>query len=304
MTPRLHGKDLLDPATSDALRSLDPANVDPQVAAGPRAQETLARILASDVSEPTTTMPVKTGWARGPRRRWVVAGSALVAVGVLIAAPSVLKGKSAVVVPPALGSNTAFASWSPTTKVITPAEAALAGQRCKADQLHLINTAAARKIVGSSQIRLVDRRGAWTMVYLGGGVLPDYGVICLNEYDSHGALLAGGGGGASSGGPGIAPVASDTVTIFSGGGFTTQSGVTWSVAGQVGSDVVSVVINTIEHGPVEATIQNGYFAAWWPGPGPLPLPQAVSAEPTYTLTLKGGTIRANIPQDQLLPKLR
>jgi hypothetical protein len=104
------------------------------------------------------------------------------------------------------------------------------------------------------------------MVYLGGGVQPDYGVICLNEYDSHGALLAGGGGGASSGGPGIAPVASDTVTIFSGGGFTTQSGVTWSVAGQVGSDVVSVVINTIEHGPVEATIQNGYFAAWWPGP--------------------------------------
>jgi len=68
--------------------------------------------------------------------------------------------------------------------------------------------------------------------------------------------------------------------------------------------LVSVVINTIEHGPVEATIQNGYFAAWWPGPatslgigkGPTPV------GPTYTLTLKDGTIRANIPQEQLQPQ--
>lgn len=284
MTARLHHTDPLDRATGDALRSLDPANVDPQVAVGPRAQETLARILASDVSGPTTTMPVNTRWARRPRRRWVVAGAALVAVGVLIAAPSML------------GGNTAFASWSPTTKVITPAEAALAGKRCKADQLHYINTAAAREVVGSSQIRLVDRRGAWTMVYLGGGVQPGYEVICLNEYDSHGAVLNG-GGSAGSGGPGLSPVASDTVAPMTGVGFGTQSGATWCVAGQVGSDVVSVVINTIEHGPVEATIQNGYFAAWWPvpataldiGKGPTPV------GPTYTLTLKDGTIRTNIP---------
>jgi hypothetical protein len=321
MTPRLHNNDFLHPATRDALHSLDPANVDPQVAASPRAQATLARILASDTPEPTTTLPVNTGWARRPRRRWVVAGAALVAVGVLIAAPamlsdrnhvvapSVLKGKAAVVVPRALGGNTEFVSWSPTTKVITPAEAALAGKRCKADQLHYINTAAARKVVGSSQIRLVDHRGAWTMVYLGGGVQPGYEVICLNEYDSHGAILNG-GGTAQSGGPGLSPVASNTVAPITGVGFSTQSGATWCVAGQVGSDVVSVVINTIEHGPVEATIQNGYFGAWWPGPSlPILMPVPKKGEPappapTYTLTLKDGTIRANIPQEQLQPKFR
>jgi hypothetical protein len=301
MTPRLHSKDLLDPATSDALRSLDPANVDPQVAAGPRAQATLAQILASDVSEPTTTMPVNSGWARPPRRRWVVAGAALVVVGVLIAAPSVLKAKTAMVVPRALGGNTAFASWSPTTKVVTPAEAALAGKRCKAEQLHDVNTATARKVVGSSQIRIVDRRGAWTMVYLGGGVQPGYEVICLNEYDSHGAMLNG-GGTAGSGGPRPSPVASNTVAPIPILGFSTQSGATWCVAGQVGSDVVSVVINTIEHGPVEATIQNGYFAAWWPGPS-LDI-HKFAAPPTYTLTLRDRTIRANIPQEQLQSKPR
>ena len=304
MTPRLHSKDLLDPATSDALRRLDPANVDPKVAVGPRAQETLARILASDVSEPTTTMPVNTRWARRPRRRWVVAGAALVAVGALIAAPSVLKGKTAVVVPRALGGNTAFASWSPTTKAITPAEAALAGKKCKADQLEdplrrlqFINTAAARKVVGSSQVRLVDRRGAWTMVYLGGGIQPGYDVVCLKEYDSHGAILNGGEGFTTEG-PGLSPVASNTVAPIVEFGFSTQRGATACVAGQVGSDVVSVVINTIEHGPVEATIQNGYFAAWWPGPA------TTLVTATYTLTLKDGTIRANIPQGQLQPKHR
>jgi hypothetical protein len=141
------------------------------------------------------------------------------------------------------------------------------------------------------------------MVYLGGGVQPGYEVICLNEYDNHGAIRNG-GGSAQSGGPGLSPVASNTVAPITGVGFSTQSGATWCVAGQVGSDVVSVVINTIEHGPVEATIQNGYFAAWWPGPGPLPMPTAVPVGPTYTLTLKDGTIRANIPQEQLQPKFR
>jgi hypothetical protein len=211
-----------------------------------------------------------------------------------------LKGKTAVVVPRALGGNTAFASWSATTKVITPAEAALAGKSCKAEQLHY--TAAAQKIVDSSQIRLVDRRGAWTMVYLGGGVLPDYGVICLNKHDSQGAILAGGGGSAGSGGPGTAPVASNTVALFTALGFGTQSGGTSCVVGQVGSEVASVVINTIEHGPVEATIQNGYFAAWWPVPGPPALPTAAAVFPTYTITLKDGTVTANIPQEQVLLK--
>ena len=315
MTPRLHNNDFLHPATRDALHSLDPANVDPQVAVSPRAQATLARILATDTPEPTTTLPINTGWTRRPHRRWVVAGVALLAVGVLIAAPamlsgrtpvvapSVLKGKAAVVVPRALGGNTAFASWSPTTKVITPAEAALAGKRCKADQLHYINTASARKVVGSSHIRFVDHRGPWTMVYLGGGVQPTYKVICLNEYDSHGAILNG-GGSAGSGGFVPAPVASNTVALSSGVAFGTRSGATWCVAGPAGSDVVSVVINTIEHGPVEATVRGGYFAAWWPGPatslgigkGPTPV------GPTYTLTLKDGTIRANIPQEQLQPQ--
>jgi hypothetical protein len=134
------------------------------------------------------------------------------------------------------------------------------------------------------------------MVYLGGGVQPGYEVICLNEYDSHGAILNG-GGTAGSGSPGPSPVASNAIAPIPILGFSTQSGATWCVAGQVGSDVLSVVINTIEHGPVEATIQNGWFGAWWPGPS-LDI-HKIAAPPTYTLTLKDGTIRAKIRVTEL-----
>jgi hypothetical protein len=70
------------------------------------------------------------------------------------------------------------------------------------------------------------------------------------------------GGSAGSGGFVPAPVASNTVALSSGVAFGTRSGATWCVAGPAGSDVVSVVINTIEHGPAEATVRGGYFAAW------------------------------------------
>jgi hypothetical protein len=223
-------------------------------------------------------------------------------------APGVPSSKATVAAPRPLGGNTEFASWSPLAKDLTPGEAALAGKRCKADQLHFINTAAAQRVVGSSHIRLVDRRGGWTMVLLGGGAQPGYDVICLNEVDSHGAVRNGGGSGTDRG-TAPAPVASDTVAPTSGVTFGDANGSTTCVAGPAGSDVVSVVINTVEHGPVEATVRGGCFAAWWPAPAwPKPekgkpsWPPLATPTYTFTLTLKDGTVRANIPLAQLSPK--
>jgi hypothetical protein len=325
MTTRLHHTDSLDLATTNALRSLDPASVDPQVAAGPVAQANLSRILATDSAEPTTPLSVNTGWARRPRRRWVVAGVTLVGVGALAVAPGMLGGQSAVApsvsknkavaaprplggntAPRALGGHTEFASWSPIATDLTPAEEAMAGKRCKAQELHFVKASNVRahKTVDSSLIRLVDRRGAWTLVSLSGGATPSYQATCLYEFDSHGAIRSAGGSG-GSGGPGPEPVAPNSVNP-SGGSFGNANGTTYYVTGPVGSDVVSVVINTIEQGPVKATVRGGYFGAWWPGPAwempkngtPMRFPPA----PTFTLTLKDGTIRANIPQAQLHPR--
>jgi hypothetical protein len=131
--------------------------------------------------------------------------------------------------------------------------------------------------------------------------------------DSAAAVAGGpntGGGGGSSArsydGPAVL-LAPNTAEVTDSGYSSTSTGSTWSSIGRVGSDVASVVINTIEQGPVTATIHDGYFAAWWPGPimafpkkgEPAP-PEPAS--PTYTLILKDGTIRAAIPQRQLWSK--
>ena len=318
MTSRLHNSDSLDRATSEALRSLDPAaDVDPQLAGSPRAQETLARILATDSAGPVTP-PVRTGLARLPRRRWVIACAALVAVGALVVAPGVIADKPAVVAPRGIAGNIAFASWSATAKAMTPAETAAAGKKCTAQYSGPggFGPGSDGKMVAQSHTVLVERRGVWTFVLLigpGENGRGGFQATCLMK-DSAAAVAGGantGGGGGSSArsydGPAVL-LAPNTAEVTSSGGSGDSTGSTWSSIGRVGSDVASVVINTIEQGPVTATIHDGYFAAWWPGPGMASMPKKGEpappepASPTYTLILKDGTIRAAIPERQLWSK--
>src|SRR5665647_3155289 len=285
MTSRLHNSDSLDRATSEALRSLDPAaDVDPQLAGSPRAQEILARILATDSAGPVTP-PVRTGLARRPRRRWVIACAALVAVGALVVAPGVIADKPAVVAPRGIAGNTAFASWSATAKAMTPAETAAAGKKCTAQYSGPggFGPGSDGKMVAQSHTVLVERRGVWTFVLLTGPGEKGRGgfqATCLmKDYAaaaSGGANTGGGGGGSARSYDGPAVLLAPNTAEVTDSGYVTVPGVrsasgdaagtTWSSIGRVGSDVASVVINTIEQGPVTATIHDGYFAAWWPGP--------------------------------------
>lgn len=303
MTSRLHNIDSLDRATSEALRSLDPAaGVDPSVAASPRSQETLARILATDSAGPGT-LPVRTGLGRWPRRRWVVACIGLVAVGALIVVPGVI------------GGDTAYATWTATAQPITPAETAAAGKKCTAQYSgpEGFGPGSDGKMVAQSRTFLVERRGDWTFVLLTGPGEKGRGgfqATCLMK-DSAAAVAGGpntGGGGGGSARSYDAPalvLAPNTAEVTdSGGSGDDSTGSTYSSVGRVGSDVASVVINTIEQGPVTATIHDGYFAAWWPGPI-MAFPkkgEPAPPEPTYTLILKDGTVRAAIPQQGLWSK--
>jgi hypothetical protein len=304
MTSRLHNSDSLDRATDVALRSLDPAaGVDPAVAASPRAQEILARILATDSARPVTP-PVRTGLARRPRRRWVVACLGLVAVGALVVAPGVIAGNTA--------GNTAYASWSATAQAITPAETAAAGKKCTAQYSGPggFGPGSDGKMVAQSHTFLVERRGVWTFVLLTGPGEKGRGgfqATCLmKDYAAAGGANTGGGGGGDAVSyeePAVV-LAPNTAEVTSSGGRGTSTGSTYSSIGRVGADIASVVINTIEQGPVTATIHDGYFAAWWPGP-PMAFPkkgEPAPPEPTYTLILKDGTIRAAIPQQRIWSK--
>jgi len=298
MTSRLQHPDSLDRATGEALRSLDPAaGVDPSVAASPRARETLARILATDSAGPVTP-PVRTGLARRPRWRWVVACVGLVAVGAFVVAPGLIAG------------NTAYASWTATAKAITPAETAAAGKKCTAQYSgpEGFGPGSDGKMVAQSHTFLVERRGDWTFVLLTGPGEKGRGgfqATCLMKDDAAagGANTGGGGGGdaVSYDEPAVV-LAPNTAEVTSMGGSSTSTGSTWASVGRVGSDVASVVINTIEQGPVTATVHDGYFAAWWPGPAMAQASPEEPASPTYTLILRDGTIRAAIPMQRLWSK--
>jgi len=307
MTPRLHNTDL-DRATSEALRSLDPAGiVDPQLVGNPRAQDTLARILATDPAAPTTPPPAMAGWLRGPARRWLLAGIALVGVGALVIVPGFRHGNpTATMVPlkyPTL-TNTEFASWSPTSKAGTPAEAAKAGKDCTTKWVRTGALGPAHPGPGvtvhqTADAVVVDRRGPWTFVLIEGGVDGDFEATCMYNDSGSGKAFSGSIGISAAG---AVPVNTVVAGIRGNGGIG-QNTYSWST-GRVGSDVASVVINTVEQGPVEATVHDGHFAAWWPVPLSVVVarPGQHSPEPTYTVILKDGTTKAAIPQAQLGPQ--
>ena len=308
MTPRLHNTEFLDRATNEALRRLDPAGiVDPQLADNPRAQDTLTRILATDPAGPTTPPPAVTGWLRGPARRWLLAGIALVGVGALVIVPGLRHGDpTSTTVPhtyPTLAGNTEFASWTPTSQAVTPAEAAKAGKDCTTKLVRLGVIGPAHPSPGLTvdqpgEAVVVDRRGPWTFVLTEGGQNGDFQAICLYDDNGSGKEVSGQLGSFA---PGAVP--SNTVVVgIPGVGGIDQDTYSWRT-GRVGSDVASVVVNTVEKGPVKATVHDGYFAAWWPVPMSVVVatPDPRSPKPTYTLTLKDGTIKAAIPQAQLEP---
>lgn len=283
MTQRLHTTDRLDRATSDALRSLDPAaSADQQLASGPRAQDTLARILATDTAGPLVAAPAQAGRAGGNSRRWVLAGAAVVGAGALVVAPGLL------------GGGTAFASWSAIPKGVPPAEATLAGEDCRMRNMDdPTREGPGRKVVETADVVLVEDRGPWTYVLLGGD--GGYEATCLLRDNGPGEEVTGGG---YFGSLGVEKVGPGTVVTHGTRAQSDDNSSYREITGRVGSDVASVILNTRQQGPVTASVHGGYFAAWWPGP-PIVGMEGPGPEPTVTLILKDGTTRADIPMAQI-----
>ena len=293
MTARLHNTDLLDRATSDALRSLDPAaDVDQQVVAGPRAQGSLARILATGSDGPATPPPVRTGWAR-PRRRWALAGAALVGVGALVLAPGMVR------------DQTAFASWSATPTAVAPGPATVSAEDCRTTHARIAtrrsqegqsSPGSDRTGADTADVLLVERRGVWTFVVLGGA--GGFEATCLLRDTPGGRASSTGFSGTLE--AGTVASASNTVVTHGANAIVYDDSILREIIGRVGSNVASVVINTREQGPVNASVHGGYFAAWWPGP-PIVGVVGTDPQPTITLILKDGTTTADIPMVHLDP---
>jgi hypothetical protein len=241
----------------EALAQLDPAG--PRTAAPDRGTpvELLARIVATDHTA-TPVVPADRSPA-GRRRapRLALAGGVTAAVAGLV-----------LTVPLVTGGEEAFAGWSPVPVELTGAERDAAVTACTALQAEDGELAADPGAAADPLV--VEARGGWTYVLYrvgtaGGGSLEG---SCLMPDEVLDDPEPGTGGFFGSLGPaadsGAAPRRGDAVVEDASGLGEVDDGVFGYASGRVGADVARVVVTLADGREVEASVEAGRWAAWWP----------------------------------------
>ena len=255
-----------------ALRDLDPApataltDVERQHAA-----DTFVRIVATPGDDLPQAEPDR---PRRRRTRLLVPAGLLGTAGVAVTALL-------------LGGGSALASWTPTPEPLTSAETTAATNTCRGDDVTPARGEAAL---------VAERRGKWTYVLISG---PKGERSCLMRNDvvgqdpSNNELF-----GSYNPDPAAPPtVARDRIvetgsqdTSIDEGWLRKDSWLTWTY-GYAGSDVASVTVHTPLGFDVEASVDNGRFAAWWPSAKPSSKNPEVMGAWSYTVTLADGSTR-------------
>lgn len=285
-----------DPSLDAALRRLD---------AAPRASlDDVARVRATSVLERTLAVgqlpDVRAAGRRDPRvprprrtgvRVALLAGAAA-AVAVGIGATEVLGGGA-----------TAYAdSWEPVPAPASTADVAAAERACAGTARSVAGDGASRL-----QPRLAERRGDLVLLALDDGAPEPATVMCV-------AALPPGGGAdflSGSGGGGVVRPPADGVTDAGIFQRTTPGDELSVIDGLAGKRVEAVTVHTADGRSVEATVEGGHYAAWWPGRAMVerdqPLPSGAQGGcagdcdggqpvPSYTLdvTLDDGTVLRHV----------
>lgn len=271
----------MNPHHDSTLRSLDAAATSLTADEKERAEATLERIVATDPNagapQPTTSVLARRGW----RRMALVSTTALALIVGAVIAQGIGNDKAA------------YASWVATPEPVTE------------DSLDAVASACKRQIDSyftewgnhpdKARLVLAERRGDHVAL-LYRTENPETSAPCLarNPEGSNRVSNIKTGSGGSSGPAEKAPPEGFLEGSIFGTGIGGKPG--YSITdGAVGDEVKGV---TIHAGAltVEATVQNGRYAAWWPGPafeGGPPEPSGQGGDDsilTYDLTLKDGTV--------------
>jgi hypothetical protein len=256
-------KHAADTMTSDALRALDPA---PETVLTElereHAEATLARILATPSHDPATAKPDR------PRR---LRSRLLVAVG--------LAGAAGAAVPALLLGGSAYGSWTPTPEPLTAADATAAAATCRA---------ALEVPDQKKRVLIAERRGEWTYVLFaeptgqGACLLPND--LVGQEVPADRAAFFGSYDPATDV-DAPTPARHGVVETESMEGSTDEGWFSWT-QGYVGRDVTGVTVHVPSGPDVEASVDDGRFAAWWPTVNP-----GETEAWTYTVTLADGSTR-------------
>lgn len=179
------------------------------------------------------------------------------------------------------GHNSAYAGWTAYPAALSTGQASTVARQCQ----NWTRTSITR---APTQVVLSERRGDIGLALLTG---PQGLVVTCTQHL---------GSGEPSGGLSEAHLARylgpDQIVSDGGSGFTKDDGepIFRVVSGRVGADVSGVVVHTAQQGDVIATVDNGYFTAWWPGP---PDPQdftptaGLPMDFTFTAQLRDGTTK-------------
>ena len=271
-----------EPTTTRLLRDLDAADHELSQTQRARAAATLERVLATDAGVPAPA-PV-----RAPRRRrrlLLVAGGAVAAVTAAI-----------VVVPSITGDTAAFASWSPVPVALSGAERAAALEACVVLQSGESGELALDPDTDASAL-VAEARGGWSYVLFtatgpsgralqGSCLMPDD--LVADPRPDVGGYFGGLSGADDVGGPAPGPkaVREDTSGIGSveGEGFVYAEG-------RAGAEVAGIEVTTPSGVEVQASLQDGHWAVWWPSPDDSMRNPDFTEAPTYEVTLRNGTVR-------------
>lgn len=262
----------------DAFRPLDYApqgdlDEDGQIRSNARLQQ----ILSSDPDNGNSANGAIGKRHSRPARR-IAAPIALAAVAAVTA--------TVVLLPVAGGNDVAYASWNAVPDSISSPDRAVADAACRG-----------RLDLSSPQLDLAERRGEWVvLLYTASEHMAG---MCLAHLPAGAAKANDIDFSQAGGDQGFLPVAGEftegNIAEFRGGnilGFGDRPEIALT-HGNVGEDVAGVTITTPDGQLVEATVQDGRYAAWWPGKalgGELEGNGGPASDISYTITLKDQTV--------------
>jgi hypothetical protein len=262
-----------------ALGALDPAQTDPHVDIA--RDEAAGRILRRVVSAPAGE-PVPAGSRAAPARP--VARRVLAVAGVLV-----VVGVGSIAAPRLFGGGEALA-WSAAPRPLSPAAAAEAQAACDEWVRDDLSRGDGTDLSGLRPV-LTEGRGSLVLVYETDSRPSPSAVTC---YVRDGHVVASGGSVATAASPPAPAVPPTSLHGELGAVYSTPSGSIRGVTGQVGSDVVGVVLESVAQGPVTATVSDGHFGAWWPDAPTTEARENAASRPEITgaiLTLRDGSTR-------------
>jgi hypothetical protein len=217
-------------------------------------------------------------------RLWALIGASSSALTAAIVAVIVLLSS---------GAPVAYAGWTPVPTTPTPAALAAATAAC-----NWMNDANGPPTLTGTPV-LIDARGRYTAaIYVNGEVAH----ICISDGEHNGTTLAMdsgvqwsdaahgpdqlsspmGSGGSAVGFPGSVGGAAQ----FPG---SAEPGQEYNASGLAGSGVSDVAFVFADGATVDATVQNGWYFAWWPNRNWPTSVKVTSSSGTVVSPMSGGT---------------